>query len=141
MMNKKDTWFRQSGATSTLCVPPTPGGTLAKMVEKNLQMGRQPEGTRTKVVEGNGICTSRGLVKSNQFPRSSCKRVDCAMCVQAAGRRSQCDRSNIGYEADCTRCNERCFKYVGETSRTGYILPSFFTQILTSYDRRKCGKT
>ena len=68
MMNKKDTWFRQSGATSTLCVPPTPGGTLAKMVEKNLQMGRQPEGTRTKVVEGNGICTSRGLVKSKQFP-------------------------------------------------------------------------
>ena len=119
-LSMSDTWFRKSGATSTLCVPPTPGGALAKMVEKNLELGRQPAGTNTKVVEGNGTSSGRGLVKPNQFPRDSCKREDCLLCVQQAGEKeTHCDRSNSGYEADCTRCEEK-FKYIGETSRTGY---------------------
>ena len=119
-MSMRDTWFRKSGATSTISVPPTPGGALAKMVEKNLELGRQPDGTSTKVLEGSGLSSCRGLVKSNQFPRESCDRADCLMCVQQVGKGgTNCDKSNAGYEADCTRC-ETIFKYVGETSRTGY---------------------
>ena len=37
-MNKNDSWFRKGGVTSTLCGPPTPGGILARMVERSLQL-------------------------------------------------------------------------------------------------------
>ena len=76
-----DTWFRKGGFTSTLTVPSTPGGVLASKVEDNLKNGRQPNGTKTKVIEGNGISSRFGLTKSNQFPRDNCEREDCAMCV------------------------------------------------------------
>ena len=64
-MNQKDTWFRKDGATSTFTVPVTPNGVLADRVRKNLLQGRQPAGTKTRVVEDGGT----GLVKSNQFCR------------------------------------------------------------------------
>ena len=117
-----DTWFRKGGFTSTLTVPSTPGGFLASKVEDNLMKGRQPNGTKTKVIEGNGMSSRFGLTKSNQFPRDNCEREDCAMCVnkEDSDKRTHCDISNVGYEGDCLRCNLSVYKYVGETSRTGY---------------------
>ena len=117
-----DTWFRKGGFTSTLTVPSTPGGVLASKVEDNLKKGRQPNGTKTKVIEGNGMSSRFGLTKSNQFPRDNCEREDCAMCVnkEDSDKRTHCDISNVGYEGDCLRCNLSVYKYVGETSRTGY---------------------
>ena len=122
MFNRKDTWFRRGGATSTLSVPPTPGRGLAQMVEEKLKEGRQPDGTRTKVVESNGVSASMGMVKANQFPRGVCHRQDCVVCFQKDGSSEStfCDRSSVGYEGDCLRCTESVCKYVGETSRTGY---------------------
>ena len=79
ILNQKDTWFRAGGATSTLCVPPTPRSELAKLVEANLGRSRQPEGTKVKVIEGNGLSTSRGLVRANQFPREICSRPECGV--------------------------------------------------------------
>ena len=121
-MSSKDNWFRSGGATSTLCVPPTPGKELARRVETNLGQSRQPEGTRIKVVEGNGVSICRGMVKTNQFPRGVCYRRDCVICFHKDGEEgiTFCDRSNVGYEGDCTRCSETKYRYVGETSRTGY---------------------
>ena len=80
-----DTWFRKSGFTNTLTVPSTPGGVLASKVEDNLKKGRQPNGTKTKVIEGNGVSSRFGLTKSNQFPRDTCMREDCAMCAKKEG--------------------------------------------------------
>ena len=65
--NQKDTWFRSSGCTSTLTVPVSPNGILAEKVRKNLLRGRQPEGTKTKVVEDCGRTSRSGLVKPNLF--------------------------------------------------------------------------
>ena len=31
-----------------------------------------------------------------------------------------CEKSNVGYEGDCCRCEQAVQKYVGETSRTSY---------------------
>ena len=121
-MEGNDSWFRKGGFTSTLCVPPSPGGRLVGMVEENLRKGRQPTGTKTKVIEGNGLSSCLGLVKSNQFPRRECERGDCVMCIQQGGENNikTCDKSNVGYEGDCLRCKETKYNYVGETSRTGY---------------------
>lgn len=119
-MNQKDTWFRKDGATSTITVPVTPNGVLADRVRKNLLQGRQPAGTKTKVVEDGGTSSRTGLVKSNQFCRKECGRDECVMCYQREGNKvTKCLKNNVGYEAKCGRCPTR-FSYLGETSRTAF---------------------
>ena len=118
----KDTWFRSGGYTSTLTVPATPAGSLAEKVRRNLERGRQPKGTKTKVLEDGGRGARQGMILSNQFPRESCSREDCQLCLQQDGdnRRIVCDKENIGYEGRCSRCPEIIFTYIGETSKTAY---------------------
>ena len=116
-------WFRKGGYTSTITVPPTPGGKLMQQVEQNLKNGRQPKGTKIKVIEGNGVSSQLGLTRSNQFPRNKCTRENCVMCVEESemGKRMKCESSNIGYEGDCSRCTDNVYKYAEETSRTVFI--------------------
>ena len=119
--SQKDTWFRAGGATSTLTVPVTPGGILADRVRMNLTRGRQPEGTKTKVLEDGGTCTRNVLTKSNQFPREECSRTDCVLFFQRDRSKPsvQCVKRSVGYEGQCARCPTR-FAYIGESSRTAY---------------------
>ena len=121
-LNTRDMWFRKDGSTSILTVPPTPNGELVQLVRKNLQKSRQPAGTKIKVVEGNGSKTGHLLVRTNQFPRETCHREKCVLCVQGGspGKKTKCDISNVGYEGKCVRCVETPHIYVGETSRTGF---------------------
>ena len=118
---ERHTWFRSSGATSTLTVPTTPGGTLADEVRRNLDRSRQPEGTKTKVIEDGGVSSRVGLVKTNQFPRLDCHRDDCVLCLQRVGeaQMSGCMLNSVSYEGQCTRCQDAQV-YVGETSRAAY---------------------
>ena len=102
-------------------VQPSPGGKLASIVEENLNKWRQPKGTKKKIVEGNALRSSLGLIRSNQFPRVQCQRQDCHMCVQDRdNKRTLCDKSNIGYVGECERWLDAAHKFVGETSRTGF---------------------
>ena len=119
--NQNDTWFRSGGATSTLTVPTTPGGCLADDVRKSLLQGRQPLGTKIKVIEDGGVSSRVGLVKTNQFPKDECGRGDCVLCQQRGGEGhvSNCWVNNIAYEGECTRCPEPQV-YVGETSRAAH---------------------
>ena len=73
------------------------------------------------MIEDGGVCTKAGIVKSNQFPRSKCHREECMVCIQQDGRvkQVQCDKGNIGYEFDCSRCPIKAV-YVGESSRTAF---------------------
>ena len=116
--SQKDTWFRRDGFTSTLTVPATPNSSLANKVRENLVKSRQPEGTKTKVIEDGGKETKAGIVKSNQFPRINCSREQCVLCIQQYDQKKiQCDKSNVGYEYTCSRCPTKSV-YVGESSRT-----------------------
>ena len=120
LKNQRDTWFRSGGYTSTLTVPATENSSLAEKVRRNLESGRQPKGTKTKVIEDGGKSAKCGIVKSNPFPRQTCERELCMLCFQQAGSFAVCDRSNCGYKGECNRCKEDKFAYIGETSRTGY---------------------
>ena len=85
--NEKDTWFRKDEATSTIAVHVSPNGILSDRVRKNLQRVRNPEGTKTKLVEDGGIKSRTGLVESNQFCRKECERYNCVMCDQNEGNK------------------------------------------------------
>ena len=76
------------------------------MVRKNLALGRQPAGKQTKVVEDGGISTHVGLIKANEFGRDNCLREECLLCFQMDGKRTQCDKKNICYQGQCSRCPE-----------------------------------
>ena len=89
-------------------------------MRKNLSRGRQPKGTRTKVIESGGMLTNAGILKSNQFPINDCQRIDCVLCFQKDGEeKTTCQVNSIGYEGQCSRCPDKTV-YVGETSKTGY---------------------
>ena len=108
--SSKDGWFRSDGATSTLTVPSTPNGALAEKVRENLSRGRQPAGTRTKVIESGGVLTNAGILKSNQFPISNCLRADCVLCFQKDGEKpTTCQVNGIGYQGQCSRCPDQCW--------------------------------
>ena len=102
MNSMKDTWFRVGGYTSTLMVPATPNGVLAEKVRENLEKGRQPAKTKTKVIENGGSSVRKGIVQSNQFPRQKCERENCLLCLQQEGENKSviCDKENIGYAGD-----------------------------------------
>ena len=111
-MSFKYTWLRRDGYTSTLTVPATPDGALAEKVKQNLNKGRQPNGTKIKVLEDGGTSSRSGIVQSNQFPRQDCCRKDCLLCFQGDGKKDvTCDLSNVGYEAKCSRCPTK-FAYI-----------------------------
>ena len=86
----------------------------------NLERGRQPAGTKIKVLEDGGRGAMCGLVRSNPFPREKCHRVNSQLCFQQDGKRSLCEKENIGYDGECARCPPRRYAYIGETSNTGY---------------------
>ena len=119
--NWRDSCFRAGRETSTVTVPATPNGVLATEVKNNLMRWRQPEGTRTKVIEDGGKSVKCGLVSSNAYPRQSCYRNDCLLCIQKddGGETTRCELNSVGYEVECSRCVEK-YAYIGETSKTGY---------------------
>jgi hypothetical protein len=90
-------------------------------VRKNLARGRQPKGTKTKVVEDGGLCSKNVLTKSNQFPRDECGRNECVLCLQREVDKPSvlCVKRNVGYEGKCSRCPTK-HAYIGESSRTAY---------------------
>jgi hypothetical protein len=133
----KEGWFRGGGFTSTIWVPATPEGELAKRIQAALELTEAPKGTKPKVVQLGGRATSQSLVKGNPFPRKHCQRQDCQICwqeVQEAkeGSNSICFQGNIGYLGQCLRCpakdreqgveegRERQCLYIGESSKTLY---------------------
>ena len=102
-------------------VPVTPMGVLADLVRANIARGRQPRGTRTKVIEDGGVCTKNISTKSNQFPRDVCGREDCGICCASEPSQTvmRCSVRSVGYEGKCVRCVSK-HAYIGETSKTAY---------------------
>ena len=91
----KSDWFQKSGATNVLKVPATPGSELAKAVESALSRTTAPTGLVTKVVEEPGPSVRSSLVRSNQFPRQTCKWALCPWATQGEKCRERCYREGV----------------------------------------------
>ena len=100
----KSNWFKKGGFTNTLTIPTTPGGKLASLVMKTLEKCPAPGGTKTKVVERGGRSVRSELVRSNPFPRTSCRRSNCPLKWMEGGCGDRCYREHIGYSGHCNLC-------------------------------------
>ena len=115
-------------------VPTTPGGALAREMQTTLTSCPAPGRCKTNVIEGGGVTVKQNIVKSNPFPRLSCKRPDCVLDQMSdRGCRGKCFHEGVGYVSTCTRCRHKeqeeegktpeqttNHSYIGETARTLY---------------------
>ena len=102
----KASWFRSSihNTTTTITIPTSPGGLLAKQLRSVLASCPAPGACRKKNQEGGGVAVQRQVVKSNPFPRKSCGRSDCLLDLSAKGCREKRFLEGIRYCGTCARC-------------------------------------
>ena len=104
--------------TDILFVPPTPNGTLAKMLRKREAELNSKSKMSIKIVEKGGTKIKQILVKSDPFPKSKCEVKDCPFChpfpLLKTDERQNCHAHNVGYSIQCESCG---MSYEGETHR------------------------
>ena len=121
---------------SVLFCPQTPGGQLAKNLQKVENRIAKILGERIKIVERGGRMIKDILHKSNPWKGGKCQNKDCLVCVNGDGSQD-CYQRNCTYTITCmehkdsnvdsedTRGNieaeteslREIFRYGGETSR------------------------
>ena len=132
--HKKQNWWKnnpKSNFKSVLFVPPTPGGVLAKEMQKREGELNKFSNERIKIVEGGGIQVRNILTTKNPFQDDEkCSQKLCPLCQKSdhmednsEERRVPCNSNNIGYRWICSTCENRniCKVYEGETARSARI--------------------
>ena len=92
-------WFINEIYSSTITIPSTPGGTLAKIVEENIRDKIVNKG-RTKVIEKTGIAITSGLRKENPYRSHGCPYED--QCP--VDPKVNCSTTNVTYQLTCNQC-------------------------------------
>ena len=119
---------------SVLFCPQTPGGQLAKRLQKVENRIAKIVGERIKVVECGGRMIKSILHKSNPWKGGNCGNKDCLPCVNGDGTQN-CYQRNCTYTITCMECEgsksgseeasdnieteseKQIFTYGGETAR------------------------
>ena len=121
--NKKKDWGTRKGHIAPIMVPTTPGGELAKVMQKEADKMAE-EGIHFNIVEVGGRTLKSELQKSNPTETAGCNKIDCLACKDGPGKGGKCLRCNVNYEIECRLCCNKEKKdkevYVGETSRNVY---------------------
>ena len=115
---------------SLLFVEQTPGGALARNLQKaEVDLGLKT-GYRIRIVENAGSALKMILPSTNPWGNIDCQRKDCLICSQGDEEVQDCRRRNILYENRCTVCQvgkegdtfqkDGLGIYVGESSRSLY---------------------
>ena len=115
---------------SVLFVEQTPGGALARNLQKaEVDLGLKT-GYRIRIVENAGSALKMILPSTNPWGNIDCQRNDCLICSQGDEEVQDCRRRNILYENRCTVCQvgkegdtfqkDGLGIYVGESSRSLY---------------------
>ena len=95
-------------------MPATPGSVLKNRfarVISEAQIG-------IAVVEVPGTSMKRRLQRSDPFKESQCRKASkCMICSRGEGK-GDCRIEGVTYEVECAECRRR---YLGETSRNGFI--------------------
>ena len=129
--NKKFNWWNteknEIQYKSVLFVTPTPGGVLAKSVQKREEELNRNNPERVKVVEKGGLKVKDIIAPKNPFKKSRCEHKKCPLCknsefisVNPEDVKIACNTNNVGYRWICLTCKERNVikAYEGETGRS-----------------------
>ena len=117
----------QARIESVMFVPHTPGGELARQLQKvEDSFSSMHNIGRVKIVERGGRRLKDILGKKDPWAPASCLRSDCMMCQSASKKKDSvktCHKESVVYLISCDRCKINKVKahYVGESSRTGYL--------------------
>ena len=113
-----------------LSVTPTPGGVLAKQLQKREEELNRNIEERIKIVEKGGLKIKDILGSKNPFKTLSCNEKTCPLCtesefvhIQSEDRKISCRTNNVGYRWCYLTCKERDIAkvYEGETGRSAYM--------------------
>ena len=103
-------------------VSQTPGGKLAKLLQKVEEKISKLTNERVRMVERAGRSVKQLLVRSNPWAGGVCDRDKCLPCIGSDGKQD-CRSKNIVYDIICKTCEEGGRKrsvYTGMTSRTAF---------------------
>jgi hypothetical protein len=115
---KKTNWLSKGGYGTVIMVNPTPGGELARQLQKVVT--DNPGQVKIKVQEQGGIQVKSRLQSTNTNRMKGCTSNDCLVCKQGRGKGGECRRNNIGYILYCDVCGADNVCYVGETGQNAY---------------------
>ena len=90
---------------TVMFVEQTPGGVLAKRLQKVEDRLSKITGYRVRVTEMAGTQLCRILPNTNSWRGMDCQREDCYPCSQGGEELQDCKRRNILYENICQVCN------------------------------------
>ena len=131
---KKVNWWNTDKSTvqykSVLFVTPTPGGVLAKELQKREAELNRNTDERIKIVEKGGLKIKDILGAKDPFKKSNCSEKTCPLCtesefidIQTEERKISCRANNVGYRWLCVTCKEKDIVkvYEGETGRSARL--------------------
>jgi hypothetical protein len=131
---KKVNWWNTDKSKiqykSVLFVAPTPGGVLAKQLQKREEELNKNTKERIKIVEKGGLKIKDILGSKNPFKTPNCIEKTCPLCtesefvdIHSEDRKIPCITNNVGYRWLCVTCKERDIVkvYEGETARSARL--------------------
>jgi hypothetical protein len=131
---KKSNWWNTQKSKiqykSVLFVTPTPGGVLAKELQKREEELNKNTKERIKIVEKGGLKMKDILAPKNPFKKSNCNKKTCPLCTKSEfvdthldEVKIPCSTNNVGYRWLCLTCEERdkVKVYDGETGRSARL--------------------
>ena len=131
---KKVTWWNTDKSKtqykSVLFVTPTPGGVLAKQLQKREEELNKNTEERIKIVEKGGLKIKDILGSKNPFKTPNCTEKICPLCTMSElvessseDRKIPCTTNNVGYRWLCLTCKDRDIVkvYEGETARSARL--------------------
>ena len=115
---EKVNWWNTDKSTvqykSVLFVTPTPGGVLAKELQKREAELNRNTDERIKIVEKGGLKIKDILGAKDPFKKSNCSEKTCPLCtesefidIQTEERKISCRANNVGYRWLCVTCKEK----------------------------------
>jgi hypothetical protein len=116
--SKKTSWLSKGGYDTVIMVNPTPGGELARQLQK--VVSDNPGPVKIKIQEQGGVQVSSKLQKTNPNRTKGCSSKDCLTCKHGRGKGGECRRNNVGYILTCDICGVDEVCYVGETGQNSY---------------------
>ena len=116
--NKKTGWLAKGGYDTVIMVNSTPGGDLARQLQKVISDNPGP--VKIKIQEQGGIQVSSKLQRTNPNRTKGCSSNDCLTCKHGRGKGGECRRNNVGYVLSCDLCGADEVCYVGETGQNAY---------------------